>query len=70
MYLDYIGSGHAARLRGKLQMPRRMLPLVGSSCFFLVMVTMEEVRDPALSGRISVLATELTYNQTIAFWRG
>lgn len=50
-------------------MPRRMLPLVGSSWFFLVMVTMEEVRDPALSGRISVLTTELTYNQTTAFWR-
>lgn len=30
---------------------------------------MEEVRDPALSGRISVLTTELTYNQTTAFWR-
>lgn len=40
-----------------------------SSRFFLVMVTMEEVRDPALSGRISVLTTELTYNQTTAFWR-
>lgn len=48
---------------------QRMLPLVGSSWFFLVMVTMEEVRDPALSGRISVLTTELKYNQTTAFWR-
>lgn len=41
-----------------------MLSLAGSSCPFLVMVTMEEVRDPALSGRNAVLITEVKRDQT------